>query len=153
MDKSTHQEHLSQPIQTNNKQFKIAVTFPTRYNGVFNVTDKNNYFYFTNSISDEDGFFQIIMTKGAYDLESLYKEIKRIIIDEEHYPELSYPFTIKPSFSALGSIIKTSTKGPIKTFVPYDRLRDHLGFNSTTIFEEYNLSPNPVDILSLTIYF
>ena len=27
MDKSTHEEHLFQPLQTNNKQFKIAVTF------------------------------------------------------------------------------------------------------------------------------
>ena len=29
MDKSTHEEYLSQPLQTNNKQFKIAVTFQT----------------------------------------------------------------------------------------------------------------------------
>ena len=29
MDKSTHEEHLSQPLQTNNKQFKVAVTFLT----------------------------------------------------------------------------------------------------------------------------
>ena len=29
MDKSTHEEHLSQPLQTSNKQFKIAVTFVT----------------------------------------------------------------------------------------------------------------------------
>ena len=27
MNKSTHEEHLSQPLQTNNKQFKITVTF------------------------------------------------------------------------------------------------------------------------------
>ena len=27
MDKSTHAEHLSQALQTNNKQFKIDVTF------------------------------------------------------------------------------------------------------------------------------
>ena len=27
MDKSTHEEHLSQPLQRNNEQFKIAVTF------------------------------------------------------------------------------------------------------------------------------
>ena len=46
MDKSTHEEHLSQPLQTNNKQFKIAVTFLTAYNGIFNVTDRNNKFYF-----------------------------------------------------------------------------------------------------------
>ena len=29
MDKSTHEEHLFQPLQTINKQFKIAVTFLT----------------------------------------------------------------------------------------------------------------------------
>ena len=29
MRKSTHEEHLAQPLQTNNKQFKIAVTFLT----------------------------------------------------------------------------------------------------------------------------
>ena len=37
MDKSTHEEHLFQSLQTNNKQFKIAVTFLTGYNGTFNV--------------------------------------------------------------------------------------------------------------------
>ena len=44
MDKSTHEEHLSQPLQTNNKQFKIAVTFLSGYNGIFNVLfQENNY--------------------------------------------------------------------------------------------------------------
>ena len=32
MDKCTHEEHLAQPLQTNKKQFKIAVTFITGYN-------------------------------------------------------------------------------------------------------------------------
>ena len=40
MDKYTHEEHLAQPLQTNNKQFKIAVTFLTAYDGIFNVTNK-----------------------------------------------------------------------------------------------------------------
>ena len=52
MDKSTHEEHLSQPLQTNNKQFKIAITFLSGYNGIFNVTDKNINFYFMKSIRD-----------------------------------------------------------------------------------------------------
>ena len=38
MYKSTHEEHLSQPLQTNNKQFKIAVSFLTGYIGIFNIT-------------------------------------------------------------------------------------------------------------------
>ena len=40
MDKTTHEEHLSQPLHTNKKQFKIAVTFLTGYNGLFNITNK-----------------------------------------------------------------------------------------------------------------
>ena len=46
MDKSTHEEHLSQPLQTINKQFKIAVTFLTGYNGNSNVTNADNNYYF-----------------------------------------------------------------------------------------------------------
>ena len=85
MDKSTHEEHLSQALQTNNKQFKIAVTFLTGCNGIFNVTNRNNKFYFMKSITDEDGFIQITIPPGAYELEKLNNEIKRIIIYEEHY--------------------------------------------------------------------
>ena len=44
MDKSVHEEHLYQPLQKNNKQFKIAVTFLTGSNGIFNVTNSNNKF-------------------------------------------------------------------------------------------------------------
>ena len=153
MDKSTHEEHLSQPLQTNNKQFKIAVTFLTCYNGIFNVTNANNKFYFTKSISDEDGFVQITNQPGAYEIESLNNEIKRIIIDEEHYTEANYPFKIKPNFSTLGSIIEISNQGPVITFVPDNSMGDLLGFKKTTIFEEYNLSPNPVDILSFDKIF
>ena len=152
MDKSTHEEHLSQPLQTNNKQFKIAVTFLTAYNGIFNVTDKNNKFYFLKSITDE-GHIQITIPPCAYELENLNNEIKRIIIDEGHYTEENYPFTIKPNFSTLGSIIEISNPGPKITFIPDDSIRDILGFNRMTIFEEYNLSQNPVNILSFDNIF
>ena len=53
MGRSTHEEHLSQPLQSINKQFTIAVTFSTGYNGIFTVTDKNKRTFFTKSINDE----------------------------------------------------------------------------------------------------
>ena len=81
MDKNTHEEHLSQPLQTNNKQFKIAVTFPSGYNGIFNVTNKNNEFYFLKSITDKDGYIQTQIPNGAYEIGSLNNEIKRIFIE------------------------------------------------------------------------
>ena len=45
VDKSTHEEHLSQPLQTNNRHFKIVVTFLSGYNGIFNVTNTNIKFF------------------------------------------------------------------------------------------------------------
>ena len=126
MDKSTHEKHLSQPLQTNNKQFKIA--FLTGYNGIFNVTDKNNKFYFTKSITDDD-YIIITIPPGAYEIKSLNNEIKRIIIDQEHYTDTSYPFNIKPNLSTLGFIIEISTQGPIISFAPDDSIGDLLGLN------------------------
>ena len=153
MDKSAHEEHLFQPLQTNNKQFKIAITFLTGYNGIFNIRNENNKFYFKKTITNEDGFIKITIPPGAYEIESLNNEIKRIIIDEGHYTESNYPFTIKPNFSTLGSIIETSPQGPIISFMFDDSIRDLLGFNARTLYEEYTLSNNPVDILSFDNIF
>ena len=152
IDKSTHEEHLFQPLQTNNKQFKIAITFLTGYNGIFDVTHENNRFYFKKTITDEDGFIKITIPPGAYEIESLNNEIKRIIIDEEHYTEANYPFTIKPNFSTLGSIIEILPQRTIISFMFHDSIRDLLGFNARTLYEEYTLSNNPVDILSFAQY-
>ena len=152
MDKSTHEEHLSQPLQTNNKQFKLAVTFLSAYNGIFNVTNSNNKFYFLKSVTDDD-YIKITIRPGVYEIEALNNEIKRIIIDEEHYFEENYPFIIKPDFNTLGSIIEISPQGPIISFAPDDSIGQLLGFSKTTIYEEYNISPNPVDIISFDNIF
>ena len=151
MDKSTHEEHLFQPLQTNNKQFKIAVTFLSAYNGIFNVTNRNNKFYFKKNLINED-FIQIRNPEGAYENEGLNNEIKRILIDREHYTEENYPFTIRPNFSTLGSIIEIIPQGLIG-FVFEDSIGKLLGFNETILWEECKLSPNPVDILSFDNIF
>ena len=93
MNKSTHEEHLFQPLQTNKKQFKISVTFHACYNGIFNVTNKNNKFYFLKAITDAD-HIQITIRQGLYEIESLSDEIRRIIINEGHYTDENYPFFI-----------------------------------------------------------
>ena len=105
MDKSTHEELLSQPLQTNSKQFKIAVTFQFGYNGIFNVTNSNNRFYFKKTITDGDDFFQSTILPGAYEIESLNNEIKRNIFDKGQYSENECWFTIKRIFSTLSSIV------------------------------------------------
>ena len=80
-------------------------------------------------------------------------EIKRSIINEEHYTEANYPFTIKPNFSTLGSIIEISPQGPIISFMFDDSIRYLLGFNGRTLYEDYTPSNKPVDILSIDNVF
>ena len=152
MNKSTYEEHLYQPLQTNNKQFKIAITFLTGYNGIFNVTNLNNKFYFNKSFDDGD-FTQPNVPPGVYEIESLDNEIEGIIIDKGYYSENIYPFTIKPNFSALGSIIEISQTGPKIRFVMEDSIRNLVGFDETILYNEYNLSLNPVDISSFDNIF
>ena len=152
MDKSTHEEHLSQPLQTNNKQFKIAIIFLSAYNGIFNVTFSNNKFSFKKALTDEDSI-QITIIAGAYEIESLDDEIKRIIIDKGHYTEANYPFKVNSNFSTLRSIVEKLQQGPIIGFVFDDNIGNFLGFHETILWEEYFLSPNPVNILSFVKIF
>ena len=63
----------------------------------------NNKFYFLTPINRLE---HIKIPKGAYELESLNEEIKRIIIEEGYAKEENYPFLVKPNFSTLGSIIE-----------------------------------------------
>ena len=69
MDKSTHEEHLSQPLLTKNDQFIMAITFLLGYSGIFHVKDKNNNFYL-RKFSEDNGFSRITFPEDSYELES-----------------------------------------------------------------------------------
>ena len=152
LGKSTHEEHLLQPLQTNNKQFKIAVTFLSGYNGIFNVTNRNNNFYFKKSFDDGE-FIQIRIPEGAYEIESYHSEVKRIIIEKSNHTETDYPFRITPNFRTLCSIVEIITPGPMISFVFDDSIGTLLGFNEILLWGKYNLSDNQVDILSFDNIF
>ena len=109
----------------------------TGYNGIFNVTKINNKFNFTVSIQD-DNFNQITTPPGAYEIESLTNEIKRIISEETYFTGANYPFAIKSTFSTFDSIIKIKSNfiGCQNSFVHDDSIRDLLGFNSGTNYEK-----------------
>ena len=95
----------------------------------------------------------ITIPHGAYELESLELEIKRLIIEEGDITKDFYPFSIKPNFSTLGSIIEITDPNCSIDFTYDNTIRDLLGFNAVILEDEYNLSKNPVDILSLDNIF
>ena len=80
--------------------------------------------YYAKSITDKDGFTQITISPGAYGILTLNNEIKKILIGEEPFTEAKYPFTIKPIFSTLGSVIEISRQEPIISLLPDDSVRD-----------------------------
>ena len=144
---------MFQLLRTINKQFQIAVTSLTGYNGIFNVTNSNNKFYCKKSITIKEDFIQITIPPGAYEIESLNNENKRTIIDKGYYSTNEYPFMIKANFITLGSIIEISPQRPIIGFVFDDSMKNLLGFHETILYKQYNLSPNPVDIISFDNIF
>ena len=76
IQKTTREEILSQSIPTNIKQFELAVTFLSSYDGIFKVPSKNNRIYFTTSINDDD-FNVDTIRPGANEMESLTRKIER----------------------------------------------------------------------------
>ena len=79
MHKSTHEEHLTHPLQSNKTHFKIFVTFLTVHNGIIKGTSKNKKFCFSRS-NNTDNFTQISVSPGAYEVESLNNEIKSFLL-------------------------------------------------------------------------
>ena len=124
----------------------------TGCNGIFNVTNENNKFYFKKAIKDED-FIQTAIPPGAYEIESLNNEIKRTSFEKSHYTDTEYPFRIKQNFSTLGSIVEKLSPGSMISFVFDDSVGILLGFNEILMWAKYILSNNPVDILSFDIIF
>ena len=87
MKNSTHEENLIQQLHTNNKDFKVGVTCLTGYNGIQNINEKNNRFYYItpNNLLREiilpPGNYAIVLEKNADDIPSFERKIKELIIE------------------------------------------------------------------------
>ena len=77
------------------------------------MTSKINKLYFKELNTDNDDFVQITISSDAYKIENLIIETYKIVIEEVHSREGDYPFTTKPNFPTLGSIIKPSSQKPL----------------------------------------
>ena len=103
MDKYTDEEHWSQPLQTKNRQYRIAVTFLTGYNGFSLLQAKLEVSIAQTHIRMMISLFFSILP-GAYELQSLDNENKRSFIKDCYFTEQNHLFIIDPIFSTLGSI-------------------------------------------------
>ena len=77
-DNFTHEQHLSETLQTSNKQLNIAVTFRTGYTGIFNVTNENIEFISTSAFEGAE-YNVISKPSRAYEVEPSDKKIERML--------------------------------------------------------------------------
>ena len=154
VNNSTHEENISQPLQTHSRQCKTAVTFLAGYNGISKVTDKKKRFYFTKIINDEH-YIRIVASPGAYEIEALNDEIKDQNNGEGHFTEKKHHFKINSNFGKLGSILEISpyNVGSYIDFTRDDSMGDLLGYKPKKLSDEFNISDYPVDILSFDNIF
>ena len=146
LGKSTREQNLDETLQTNNKQFKIAIKFLTGYHGFFNITDKNNRFFY---ITPEKMIVEIVIPKGAYEMEAVYSEIKRLMILNGDSEGETFPVKIKPNFTTQASTIEI-VDGWKVDFTFAGTITTILGFESRKFCKNYNLS---VDIISFDKIF
>ena len=158
MKNSTHEENLIQPLHTNNKDFKVGVTYLTGYNGIQNNNEKYNRFYYItpNNLLREiilpPGNYAIVLEKNADDIPSFQTKIKELKIEIGDVTEENYPFLIKPNYSNNHSIIEIANGWQID-FTQDNTIRDVLGFTKRKISEEVNFSENPVEIINFDNVF
>ena len=149
MDNPTREENFIEPLITNNKDFKTAITFLTGYNGNFNITEIDNKFY---CITPEKIIVDIVLEKGAYELEAMDLEIKRLMVLNGDSDGETIPITIKQDFSTQGSIMEIIDRWGI--YFTFDSTtRTILGADARVISGKYNLSDHQVDIISFDNIF
>ena len=158
MKESIHEENLSQPLITNNKDFMVGVTYLTGYNGIQNINENNNRFYYItpdNNLKEiilPPGNYSVVLEKKADDIPSFQTKIKELIIENGDATEENYPFLIRPNYSNNHSIIEIADGWEID-FTQNKTIRDVLGFGKKIINEEINFSENPVEIISFDNIF
>ena len=153
MNKSTREEFLQIPLQTNHRKFKVAVTLLTGYNGIFNIIDKNyKFFYLTHTNMPKEIIIPPDNVKKTDDITSFNTKIKELIVEVGDATGENYPFLIRPNFVNLGSIIEIDNGWEID-FTQIGTIREVLRFKSKRISKEINHSDDPVDIISFDIIF
>ena len=70
-----------------------------------------------NQLLIKNGFNQTTIQLGAYEIESLDDEYKKIIFEESHFTDVNYTSTIQPNFSTVGSPSEIFRQEPLFSFL------------------------------------
>ena len=132
---------ISPPIQLRSDNWAIGLINLTTYNSIFNITAINNIFRYNNSTV----WKVITLNPGAYEITDINNEIQRqLTLNGDS------GISIIINQPTLGSIVNITGAGYQVDFTVVNSIGSTLGFNPVLLTTGYNISPNPVNILSIS---
>jgi hypothetical protein len=128
-----------------NFEYEIALVSLDLFYSIPNVTSANNKFRFSYDSGKTWNFVKI--TPGCYSLQTLYKEITRVM----DYNLYQHYFTLDANTSTLKSVINITAKNFQIDFSHGSSFGSILGFN-TILKDGYNESKDKIDLLVNRIF-
>jgi len=129
------------PIQLDD-DWQVGLMNFSVYNNIQNITAKNNIFKY--SIDSGVSWTTITLTPGSYEIDSINSEINRLMTING-----DTGITISANTITLGSVVDIKPAATRVDFTVAYSLAPLLGFNSVILTAGYNVSPNPVDIITI----
>lgn len=135
------------------KDYEIGVTGLNTYYSFPNIDPTNNKFVYS---VDSGATWKVIeIPTGSYEIEAINDNIQRLMKDNGDWDATndSYYITIIPDPNTLKSILNITNATYKVDFTVAGTIRELLGFDSAVYDPGYNVSQNPVNILSITNFY
>jgi len=129
------------PIQLDD-DWQVGLMNFSEYNNIQNITAKNNIFKY--SIDSGATWTTITLTPGSYEIDTINSEINRLMTLSG-----DSGITISANTIALGSVVDIKAATIKVDFTVANWLAPLLGINSVILTSGYNVSPNPVDTITI----
>jgi len=129
------------PIQLND-DWQVGLINFSVYNNIQNITAKNNIFKY--SVDNGATWTTITLTPGSYEIDIINSEINRLMTLNG-----DTGITISANTITLGSVVDIKFATTRVDFTVANSLAPFLGFNAVILTSGYNVSPNPVDIITI----
>jgi len=112
------------------------------YNNIQNITAKNNVFKY--SVDNGATWTTITLIPGSYEIDTINFDINRLMTNNG-----DSRITISANTITLGSIVHIKPASTKVDFTVSNSLASLLGFGSVVLSTGYNVSPNPVNIITI----
>jgi len=129
------------PIQLDD-DWQVGLMNFSVYNNIQNITTKNNIFKY--SIDNGVTWTTITLTPGSYEIDAINSEINRLMTING-----DTGITISANSITRRSVVDIKPATTKVDFTVANSLASLLGFGSVVLSTRYNVSPNPVDIITI----